>query len=163
MLTYKNQGSDIVVVFSSSALDHFARSRQLQPFSAEAGGQLFATFDGVVAVIELATGPRLTDHRSRYGFRPDRQAEQLEIKSMFERGLHYVGDWHTHPTQVPVPSPEDLSSIRAVVRQSTHQLKGFVLVVVGKAPFPDGLSVTVDTGQDALPLEVATPSTTSVV
>ncbi len=163
MLTYQDQGTDIVIVFSTAALDRFARNRQLHPSSAEAGGQLFATFDSAVAHIELATGPRPTDHRSRYRFQPDRWAEQLEIKTMFRQGLHYVGDWHTHPTQAPLPSSEDLRNIRAVVRKSLHQLTGFVLVVVGNAPFPRGLSVTVDTGKDALRLQVATASTTCVV
>lgn len=163
MLTYRNQGCDIVIVFSTAALDHFARNRQLQPSSAEAGGQLFATFDSGIALVELATGPRPTDHRSRYGFRPDRRAEQREIKTMFKRGLHYVGDWHTHPTPIPQPSTEDLRNIRAAVKHSVHDLKGFLLVVVGNAPLPAGLSVTLDTGEYAVRLEVATASTTSVV
>lgn len=163
MLAYKNQRSDIVIVFSTAALDHFVQNRQLQPSSAEAGGQLFATFDGGVALIELATGPRRTDHRFRYGFRPDRKAEQQEIKTMFNRGLHYVGDWHTHPTQIPEPSIEDLRNIRAAVKQSVHELEGFLLVVVGNASFPAGLSVTLDTGKDALTLKVASASTTGVV
>lgn len=150
MLTYQNQGSDIVIVFSTASLDHFARNRQLQPSSTEAGGQLFATFYGGVAHIELATGPNSTDHRSRYSFRPDRRAEQSEIKTMFKLGLHYVGDWHTHPTQIPHPSIEDLRNIRAAVTHSVHDLQGFFLVVVGNAPFPEGLSVTLDTGKNAL-------------
>ena len=153
MLTYQNQASDIVIVFSTTTLDHFARNRQLQPSSAEAGGQLFATFDGGIALIELATGPRLTDHRSRYGFRPDRRAEQLEIKTMFKRGLHYVGDWHTHPAQIPYPSSEDLQNIRSAVNNSVHELKGFLLVVVGNAPFPLGLAVRFDTGNGMVLLQ----------
>ncbi|QYO66019.1 Mov34/MPN/PAD-1 family protein [Leptolyngbya sp. 7M] len=163
MLTYENERSDIAIVFGTAALDHFARNRQLRPSSAEAGGQLFATFDDGVAHIDLATGPRPTDHRSRYVFRPDRRSEQLEIKTMFMRGLHYVGDWHTHPTQIPQPSIEDLRNIRAAVRQSVHELKGFLLVVVGNAPFPVGLSVTLDTGDDALRLQVAATSTASTL
>jgi integrative and conjugative element protein (TIGR02256 family) len=160
MLAYKDQGANIVIEFSAATLDHFVRNRQIKNSAAEAGGQLFATFNGGVTLVEKATGPRRGDRRSRFGFHPDQRAEQMEIKRMFKRGLHYVGDWHTHPTQIPYPSPQDLQSIRAAVRHSIHELKGFILVIVGNAPFPAGLSVTLDTGKEAYKLQVFVASTT---
>lgn len=54
-------------------------------------------------------------------------------------GLDYVGDWHTHPEDVPTPSSDDLLSIAEVVRRSTHHLPGFLLLIVGRKPFPNGL------------------------
>jgi integrative and conjugative element protein (TIGR02256 family) len=141
MLNYPIGDSGQVLVLSDEVLEHFARYRQLRFYQSEAGGQLFATFDeGRIHVVE-ATGPRRTDTRRRTSYVPDRRAEQREIDARHERGLHYVGDWHTHPEDVPTPSGRDADSISESVKKSTHTLNAFVLVIAGRAEAPQGLSV----------------------
>jgi proteasome lid subunit RPN8/RPN11 len=66
--------------------------------------------------------------------------------------LHYVGDWHTHPELRPYPSPPDDHSIAECVRKSSHDLNGFVLVVVGRLEPPGGLTVGVHDGKHFYPL-----------
>lgn len=132
------------LVLESSVVEHLEAYRQLTPQHQEAGGQLFATFSDGAIIIQEATGPRRTDHRTRTSYRPDRKAEQQEILERHGRGLHYVGDWHTHPSPRPTPSDVDYLSIQATVRQSTHQLDGFILIVVGTSPAPAGLHVSVN-------------------
>jgi hypothetical protein len=58
-----------------------------------------------------ATGPRRTDRRTRTSSVPDRRAEQREIDDRFRRGLHFLGDWHTHPKNIPHPSGPDVASL----------------------------------------------------
>src|ERR1041384_1637237 len=109
------------VLFEPPVLEHFAKNRQKRYFSCEAGGQLFADLANpkLFRVVE-ATGPRRSDLRSIFGFRPDRKAEQLEISKRYELGLHFVGDWHTHPQRHPSPSSTDLNSMREMVQQSRY-------------------------------------------
>src|SRR3546814_8042190 len=76
------------------------------------------------------------DRRTRTSYIPDRRAEQAEIFDRHARGLHYVGDWHTHPERYPQPSSPDAQSIAECVAKSTHQLNGFVLIIVGQAEPP---------------------------
>lgn len=129
--------------FSPQVLAHFEAHGQRKLFAREAGGQLFASFEdpNVMKVLDI-TGPRPTDKRSMYSYKPDRIAERAEIKERFARGLHFVGDWHTHRQRTPTPSSTDEHSIRELVRFSSHDLAGFVLVVVGQASFPEGLHVS---------------------
>src|SRR5690606_10810567 len=94
------------------------------------GGQLFARLAPPIIEIVEATGPRPTDRRGRTSYEPDPHAEQLEIEARHRQGLHFVGDWHTHPERCPVPSVRDLISITDCVRRSRHHLSGFVLLVV---------------------------------
>lgn len=155
MLRYENSTSEVAIVFTRQVLTHFEKNRQLTSKDHEAGGQIFASFDGNTAYVEEATGPRPTDFRARFGFRPDRKTEQNEIRERFLRGLHYIGDWHTHPTDFPWPSGEDTASIRASVNQSKHELIGFLLIIVGNAPFPRGLFVTLETGTTSRVLQPA--------
>jgi integrative and conjugative element protein (TIGR02256 family) len=123
----------------SLALATFNAHRQRRFFHREAGGQLFARVRGNDWEISTATGPRARDRRGRFSFWPHRASEQEEIFEHHARGLDYVGDWHTHPEDTPSPSPDDLASIAEVVRRSTHHLPGFLLLIVGRRSFPDGL------------------------
>ncbi len=125
---------------------HLLKHRQLKLWNREAGGQLFATFDGPSVVIREATGPRKRDRRGRWHYIPDRDAENAEIAERHQRGLHYVGDWNTHPQDVPSPSNRDLDSIRDCVKKSQHNLEGFILVIVGRLDPPAGLHVLLHDG-----------------
>ncbi|WP_170149468.1 Mov34/MPN/PAD-1 family protein [Rhodoplanes roseus] len=129
----------IVVRIGSLALATFDAHRQRRFYQREAGGQLFARVRADEWEIVAATGPRSRDRRGRFSFRPHRASEQEEIFQHHELGLDYVGDWHTHPEDVPRPSFDDLSSIAKVVRRSTHHLPGFLLLIVGRDSFPGGL------------------------
>ena len=131
------------LVFDTSVLACLSRHRQLRWWHKEAGGQLFALIeDGTIRIVE-ATGPRRGDQRTRHAYVPDRHAEQVEIDERHRRGLHFVGDWHTHPELVPRPSALDLTSINEGFSRSTHALNGFVLAIVGTASIPKGLYVSV--------------------
>nr|WP_249131351.1 Mov34/MPN/PAD-1 family protein [Bradyrhizobium diazoefficiens] len=129
----------ISVRIATQALATFDAHRQRRCYHREAGGQLFARVRDDDWEIVAATGPRSQDRRGRFSFWPHRPSEQEEIFRHHKLGFDYVGDWHTHPEDVPTPSPDDLSSITDVVRRSTHHLPGFLLVIIGRQPFPDGI------------------------
>ena len=127
--------------FDADSLVMLAANRQLSNFSCEIGGQLFASFHGNFIRIEAVTITKGRSRRRRYGFWPDRSAEQADIKNLFDQGLHYVGDWHTHPEKVPTPSETDKTKMLEIFRLSVHELDSMLMVIIGLAPFPDGLFV----------------------
>jgi integrative and conjugative element protein (TIGR02256 family) len=155
MIEYPIGTSSQSLVLGRQPLAHMARHRQLHWWQAEAGGQLFARYHGPRILVELATGPRPGDRRTRHSYRPDPVAEQQEIDACFAKGLHFIGDWHSHPEGVPAPSHVDEESIAECVRKSSHGLNGFVLIVVGRMPAPSGLRVLVHDGRDAFLLQPA--------
>jgi integrative and conjugative element protein (TIGR02256 family) len=131
------------LIFTAPVLAHFERYRQVKWWHREAGGQLFARFALPDIFIEEATGPRRLDWRTRTCYRPNRRLEQQEIISRHQQGSHFVGDWHTHPDMLPIPSRNDEESMREMFAASTHALNGFVLVIVGTERPPRGLYVSV--------------------
>jgi len=141
------------VVLEGPVVQHLEAHRQITKHHREAGGQLFATFAGGDVVIREATGPRRTDQRTRTSYCADRKAEQREILEHHQRGLHYVGDWHTHPSEQPTPSQLDYLSIQESVRKSNHDLEAFVLIVVGTLPLLEGLHVSVNTADSTIRLQ----------
>lgn len=156
MIHYPIGTSGQVLILTDPVVEHLRRHRQRRRYQREAGGQLFARFDGGRITVEEATGPRRADRRTRTSYLPDRRAEQAEILERHARGLHYVGDWHTHPEPLPQPSRPDAESIAECVAKSIHQLNGFVLVVVGQLEPPAGLHVSINNATSASTLDPST-------
>jgi len=136
------------LILSATALTILDRHKQTRWFHKEAGGQLFARIDGLVIMVELASSPKKRDRRGRFSFRPNRRDEQAEIYKMHKRGLHYVGDWHSHPENEPTPSIRDINSIGETVRLSKHDLRGLLLLIVGREPGINGLHLTFHDGKE---------------
>lgn len=130
------------VEFSDAVLRTFHDNRQLSFWSRESGGQLFFRYaeDNIILVV-LATGPGAGDKRSRYSFWPNRKREQLEIESAFNAGLHYIGDWHSHPEDIPSPSSDDETKMHGIFIRSEHQLENMLFVIVGRNTCQNGLWV----------------------
>lgn len=155
MIEYAVGTSGQVVVLVDAVVEHLRRHRQLLWCQREAGGQLFARFSRLRIRVEEATGPRRTDRRTRTSYVPDRRAELREIAARYPRGLHYVGDWHTHPERYPCPSQADTASITDCFLKSSHNLNAFLLLIVGTAELPDSLYVSAYDESASLRLGVA--------
>jgi integrative and conjugative element protein (TIGR02256 family) len=139
------------------AVAHYLRQhRQARWWHKEAGGQLFGSIEHRRIVVEEATGPRRSDQRTRHSYVPDRATEQAEILDRHLKGLHYIGDWHTHPEMWPKPSDLDSASIAECVTKSGHELNGFILIIVGRAEPPAGLYVLVHDGRNGTRLSAET-------
>lgn len=146
MLVWPVGDSGEVVRFADTVLVHFEDNRQRRLWHREAGGQLFAEVTSVGPLIVRATGPRTSDRRTRYSHAACRTAAQAEVDALHLEGLHYVGDWHTHPQRIPAPSWRDRLTMASRMRLSQHQLGGMIFVIVGTADFPAGLAVLVHDG-----------------
>lgn len=139
MIVYHSDEKERLLL-ADEVLGRFKHYRQIGNRK-EAGGQLFATFDDTTTRIECATGPRRSDRRGRRFFSPNRRVERREIGRVSKKGLHYVGDWHTHPERRPTPSSTDMDSLREMFCKSEHSLASFVLIIVGLDEGPEGLYV----------------------
>jgi len=135
------------------ALATLDRYRQTRWYHLEAGGQLFARIYEREVVVEVASPPKRSDRRGRAFFKPSRRCEQIEIDEMHTCGFHYVGDWHSHPEDVPTPSKKDIQSIGAAVRKSDHDLGGFLLLIVGRRPGQRGIHLSIHDGSQSIELQ----------
>lgn len=132
MLTYTLPGNHQELILTDQVIAFLGCFRQQSRNQTEAGGQLFAKITEESIVVETATGPHNKDLRRRFYFFPSQIRLRAEIKSYFKKGLHYVGDWHTHPQKLPLPSSLDIDSMKRCFRKSKHELEHFILIIVGQ-------------------------------
>lgn len=74
---------------------------------------------------------------------PNAWLQQREISSRYKKGLHFIGDWHTHPEPIPNPSYSDLLSMYECFSQSKHTLNSFIMVIVGTDPGDNGVHLSI--------------------
>lgn len=74
-----------------------------------------------------------------------RDAETERIR-LFNEGLHCLGFWHTHPESIPSPSGTDLRMAADHATASSGVFSSLLFLIVGTAPFPQGLGVWVHDG-----------------
>ena len=103
---------------------------------------LFARISAQAISVEEVTEPQRKDRRWRFGFWPCNTIQQRIIDNRFKEGLHFVGEWHTHPELHPHPSGLDFTSMENCFLQSRHELKALIMVILGTASAPDGLWVS---------------------
>lgn len=120
----------------------------------EAVGQLYARdLTSKVVVVEVVTKlPAQWSAFSSVGF--DMRAVEAERKRFFEQGLHCLGFWHTHPEPIPHPSGTDLQMAADHANASKRLFTGLLFLIVGKAPFPQGLGVWFHDGNQAFRAEL---------
>lgn len=101
-----------LVHLSKSTLETFSQHVQVKDGDCESGGILLGTVHGMHMQVEKATSPTAFDKRFRYFFErlPIGHAKLAIAKWKASKGtVRYLGEWHTHPQDLPVPSMLDRS------------------------------------------------------
>ncbi len=121
---------DATIEFSGDVIEKLLAHRQNFGKS-EAGGMLFChDLNSPVTQISEISFPTKLDIRKKSFFKQDECFSQNIIEANFARGLHYVGDWHTHSQVKPVASNRDLLTIKSIYNKSDHSLRFMVHVIV---------------------------------
>lgn len=141
MLTFIMGPEKRRVFFSNDFLSYLNCQRQLIG-TCEAGGGIFAKEYKKIYQVEKATGPYPVDMRRTNCFRPSLVMLNKDIHSFKSEGLYFVGIWHTHSEPIPKPSGMDIQAMRKMYVENQHSLSAMMLIIVGQAPFPQGLWVS---------------------
>ncbi|WP_319478568.1 Mov34/MPN/PAD-1 family protein [Marispirochaeta aestuarii] len=119
----------------------------------ESGGLLFAEFKLPEIHIADISVPYENDIKRMFLFIPDQKHQQHVIKKKFQKGLHFVGEWHTHPQNHPEPSQLDIYSMRDSFRSSSHELNYFIMLILGNTKDFDRSWVSIHNGETYIKLE----------
>ncbi|MCY1529268.1 hypothetical protein D9M68_644020 [compost metagenome] len=106
---------------------------QTKPNATEAGGILLGHRAGDHIHVISATGPLPNDRRARLSVdRLDAGHQQIARDAWASSGgtIDYVGDWHTHPQNMPTPSSKDYSEWKKLTRILS---RSHLFVIVGSS------------------------------
>lgn len=130
--------SGATVFLSKRAHDQMDVFRQTTDDMKEAGGILVGRV--LVAsgdiVIDHATTPTPEDERSRFRFFRAREPTQRIVDEAWtSSGGHsiYLGEWHTHPEDVPSPSWWDRRNWKRVAITTTYEQDVLLFLIIGRA------------------------------
>lgn len=132
-LVFKAQDESLVVISTEVANILFSY-RQISSSSSESAGVLIGERRDVHIVIKTLSKPSRWDIRSRFMVDRVSKHHQRAVDDSFRKSngeWHYLGEWHTHPEDVPKPSMTDYSSWHKNLI-SNHPL---VLIIVGRTDF----------------------------
>lgn len=124
-----------LVNFDGKVLDVFRQHIQRLGSDAEAGGLLLGEVRGGHLNLVEATFPTADDLRSRYSFErlPQGHAEVAQKMWSESRGtVRYLGEWHSHPQDLPIPSGIDRSEWKRLA-SARRDKRPFLAVIVGNA------------------------------
>lgn len=125
------------IQFTESALSALMDRRQLRDSAPEAGGiMLGRLIDGSLdVVVDQVVGPLPEDRRSRFTFfRPKKQAQQIVDQAWnSSRGTKiYLGEWHTHPEDVPSPSSQDVRNWKRICDSAVFEQESLLFLIAGR-------------------------------
>ncbi|ENV09155.1 peptidase [Acinetobacter haemolyticus] len=132
-LVFQAQDQSLVVI-STEVANVLVSYRQLSDSSQESAGVLIGERRGVHMIIKMLSEPSHWDIRSRFMVDRVSKHHQKAVDNAFKKSngeWHYLGEWHTHPEDVPKPSMTDYSSWHKNLT-SDHPL---ILIIVGRTQF----------------------------
>jgi len=89
-------------------------------------------------IIDMVTTPQVNDIRRRFFFfRNQKRHQQIinEIWKESEGTINYLGEWHTHPEDVPIPSLIDLQNWRKQVHNASYEGDCLIFIILGTKAF----------------------------
>jgi integrative and conjugative element protein (TIGR02256 family) len=133
MTTWHNSADEQFVYFSQSVLEVFERHVQSDS-GTEAGGILLGYVRGKHLELLEASEPTRQDRRLRYFFeRMIHGHKSLADRRWSESNglVRYIGEWHTHPQEIPSPSSIDISEWQ-ILAQDRVDRRPLLAVIVGR-------------------------------
>ena len=111
----------------------------------EAGGIIVGKYNPIERkyVITEATAPSILDVRAfSYFIRKAKPAQEI-INARWEASgglINYLGEWHTHGCNVPVPSNTDLRLIQSIILDKSNVWPEVIMIIVGRQSWYIGVA-----------------------
>lgn len=122
-------------IITDRAVEQMKAFVQRRWWNNEAGGVLLGRhlLDSEDVVVDEVTTPQNTDLRSRFSFFRSSKHEALARVRWKEQlsTMAYLGLWHTHPEEDPIPSSVDHEDWRQAVSRDTFEGEFLFFPIVG--------------------------------
>lgn len=123
----------LLLNFSDEVRGVFERNVQVGDLP-ESGGVLLGTVHERGLLVTIATTPTRLDRQLRYLFERLPFGHRAVAKRQWRQSAgttRYIGEWHTHPQDIPVPSGIDLVEWQKLAKKRADQ-RPLLAVIVGR-------------------------------
>jgi integrative and conjugative element protein (TIGR02256 family) len=123
----------LLLNFSSEVRNVFERHKQVGDLP-ESGGVLLGTVHDSGLLVTVATTPTRLDRQLRYLFERLPFGHRAVAERMWRHSggtTRYIGEWHTHPQDIPTPSGIDLEEWRKLAKKRADK-RPLLAVIVGR-------------------------------
>lgn len=133
---------NISLRIDDQALNKMLEYRQLEYDKPESGGIIIGYYiDDFSYVVTDITVPTSFDKSSRYNFVRSSVAAQKALSVLFiiSGGKKiYLGEWHSHPENIPTPSHLDCKSIKEQLQKNKLNSNLIFMIIIGN----EGISIS---------------------
>jgi len=130
---WKLDDCSVMLNFSDDVREVFEKHVQVGD-RPESGGILLGTVHERGLLITVATTPSRLDRQFRYLFERLPFGHRAVAKRLWRASsgtTRYIGEWHTHPQDIPTPSGIDLDEWRKLAKMRADKLP-LLAVIVGR-------------------------------
>lgn len=123
----------LLLNFSDEVRGVFERNVQVDDLP-ESGGVLLGTVHERDLLVTVATTPTRLDRQLRYLFERLPFGHRAVARRQWRQSAgttRYIGEWHTHPQDIPVPSCIDLNEWRKLAKKRVDK-RPLLAVIVGR-------------------------------
>lgn len=126
---------DLSISLSNEVISVFKKYIQNDAKKPESGGIITGkVYEKLVKVLSCSE-PTVLDQRSRYNFSRSYKSAQKYINKKFNdsKGEEiYLGEWHTHPEDIPTPSIPDIKSFNQTLHKNRLNSSIHFMIIVGR-------------------------------
>lgn len=129
-----NLNNNVNVKIGDSVLTYAEDYQRHGNYGIEAGGILIGMYEPKEELIVLTnlTQPQISDRCGKYYFKRSEQGHQEIADRLWEESNHrktYIGEWHTHEQDVPVPSFEDKRNWKKIAKRNLNYDWVFFIII----------------------------------
>lgn len=128
--------SKMKIKISDEVLKIIQKYKQDTKYSLEAGGIILGRYLwSEDVVIDYITVPMDNDKRKKYYFYRNKESHQAEIIKYWRESngtCNYLGEWHTHPEDIPKPSKYDINQWKKIIKNAQYDNDYLLFLIAGK-------------------------------
>ncbi|MFW2135495.1 Mov34/MPN/PAD-1 family protein [Chryseobacterium sp. TY4] len=125
---------DLTISLSKEVIFIFKKYIQNDAKKPESGGVLTGKiYENLVDILNCSE-PSHLDKRSRYNYNRSHKSAQKYINEKFEESGGeeiYLGEWHTHPEDIPSPSCTDVKSFNKTLNKNKLNSDIHFMIIIG--------------------------------
>jgi integrative and conjugative element protein (TIGR02256 family) len=132
-LTYKNKEIGLIINVENALLSNII-DIGIQHYPNEFGGFLIGHYSNNQTQLNITDTILPNKYKATpYLFERDTIGIEDKLRNYYNENpqKYYVGEWHTHPNNLPIPSGTDISAITSITNHEDVSISNPVMLIIG--------------------------------